>query len=81
VGAQVLGDRHDVVARHHQGLAGAGAVAAAFLEHGGKFIPGFGRRMLAAEFALAMTPPRGRNHRRDARVDAAAIDRDRGAEA
>src|SRR5262249_51516824 len=38
-------------------------------------------RMLAAELALAVAPARGRDDCRDALIDAAATDRDRGAEA
>jgi hypothetical protein len=59
MGAKVLRDRDDVVARHHQGLAGALAVALALFQHGGEFHPGLGARMLAPEFALAVPPARG----------------------
>ena len=77
----MLRDRHDVVARHHQRLAGALPVGAPFIQHGGEFRPGLRRRMLAAEFRLAVAPAGGRYDGGDAGVDAAAIDRDRGPEA
>src|SRR5580692_125946 len=44
-------DRHDVVARHHQRLAGAGAMFAAFLEHLGELRPTLRRRMLSGSTA------------------------------
>ena len=45
------------------------------------FFQASGARMLAAELALAVAPAARRDHRGDALVDAADIDRDRGAEA
>src|SRR5262249_18120716 len=57
------------------------AIAAAFFEHGGELRPRRLARMLAAELALAVAPARGRDHRCHALIDAAATDRDRGAEA
>src|SRR4030095_13274947 len=60
---------------------GARAIAAAFLQHGSELRPRRFARMLAAELALAVAPARCREHGRDARVDAAAMNRDRGAEA
>ena len=79
--AQMLGDRHDVVARHHQRLAGLLAVALALRQHVGELLPGRLARMLAAEFPLAVAPAARRDRRGDALVDAADIDRDGGAEA
>ena len=74
-------DRHDVVARHHQRFADAGAIVAALFEHFGELRPGFRRRMLAAEFAFAVAPAAIRDHGGDARVGAAGIDADRAAKA
>ena len=79
--AQMLGDRHDVVARHHQRLAGLLAVALALRQHVGELLPGCLARMLAAEFPLAVAPAARRDRRGHALVDAADIDRDGGAEA
>src|SRR5262245_14155730 len=79
--AQVRRDRNDVVARHHQRLAGPGAVLAAFLEHVGEARPFLRALVLAAELALAVAPTAVGDHRRDALVDAAGIDGDRTAEA
>ena len=79
--AQMLRDRHDVVARHHQRLAGLLAVALSFRQHVGEFFPGRLARMLAAELAFAVAPATRRDRRGDALVDAADIDRDGGAEA
>src|SRR5580700_8281683 len=54
---------------------------AALFEHLGELRPTFRRRMLAAEFALAMTPAAVRDHGGNARIGAAGIDADRAAEA
>src|SRR4051794_8869875 len=54
---------------------------AALLEHAGELFPLLRRRVLAAKLALAVAPAAVRDHRRDARIDAAGIDRDRAAEA
>src|SRR5579884_2626692 len=77
----MIGNRDDVVARHHQRLAGTIAVFAAFLEHLGELGPRLRGRMLAAKFALAMSPAAVGNDGGDARVGAAGIDADRTAEA
>ncbi len=74
-------DRHDIVAIDHQALAGAFAVAAAFLQHRGEFQPAFFGRVLAAEFAFAMAPAAGGDHAGEPVIDPAGIDRDRRAEA
>ena len=81
IAAQMRRDRHDVVARHHQRLAGAGAVLAAFFEHSGEARPRLRARVLAAELALAIAPAAIGDDRGDARIDTAGIDRDRAAEA
>src|SRR6266511_572602 len=46
-------------------------MAFAFFQHVGELEPRFGRRMLAAEFSLAVAPTAARNHRGDALVGAA----------
>ena len=79
--AQMLRDRHDVVARHHQRLAGLLAVPRPSASMSVNFFQASGARVLAAELALAVAPAAVGDHRRDALVDAAGIDRDRGAEA
>src|SRR5690606_24872565 len=78
--AQVLRDRHHVPARHPQRLAGAGFVFATSFEHVGELLPRLRPWMLAAELALTVAPAAGRDHRRDALVDAPGIDGDRGAD-
>ena len=79
--AQMLRDRHNVVARHHQRLAGLLAVTLAFRQHVGELLPGLGARMLAAELALAVAPAARRDRGGHALVHADCIDRDRRAEA
>jgi hypothetical protein len=79
--AQVRRDRHDVIARHHQRLAGPGAVLATLLEHTGEARPFLRALVLAAELALAVAPAAVGDDGGDALVDAAGIDRDRAAEA
>src|SRR5580698_4536220 len=56
-------------------------MVAALFEHLGKLRPTLRRRMLAAEFALAMAPAAVRDHGGDARIGAAGIDADRAAKA
>src|SRR4029077_10297008 len=65
---QFLGDRHDVIAWHHQRFPSALAVALPFLQHIGETRPRLRRRMLAAEFALAVSPTAAGNHGGDALV-------------
>src|SRR5262245_45408460 len=79
--AQVRRDRNDVVARHHQRLAGPGAMLSALLEHVGEARPFLRALVLAAELALAVAPAAVGNDRRHALVDPAGIDRDRATEA
>ncbi len=79
--AQVRRDRHDIVAWHHQRLAGLGAMLAPFLQHRGEACPLLRALVLATEFALAVTPAAIGNDRCHPLVDAAGIDRDRAAEA
>ena len=49
-------------------------MAFAFIEHFGKTLPRFRRRMLAAKFALAVAPAAARNHRGNALVGAWWLD-------
>src|SRR5215475_2879427 len=53
---QVRRDRHDLIARHHQRLAGVGAVRAALLQHLGEPRPLLRALVLAAKLALTVTP-------------------------
>src|SRR5438094_37208 len=79
--AQMRRDRHDLVARHHQRLAGAGAVFAAFIQHFGEARPRLRALVLAAELALAVAPAAVGDDRGDALVDTTGVDCDRPAEA
>ncbi len=79
--AQVRRDRHDVVARHHQRLAGPGAVLAALLQHVGEARPFLRALVLAAELALAVAPAAVGDHGGDALVDAAGVNGNGAAEA
>src|SRR5262249_22652020 len=62
-------------------LAVLAAVAAPSLQHFGDARPSPRALVLARELAHAIAPAAVRDHRRDALVDAAGIDRDRAAEA
>ena len=79
--AQVRRDRDDVVTRHHQRLAGLGAMLPACFQHAGEARPFFRALVLAAELALAVAPPAVGNDGGDAFIDAAGIDGDGAAEA
>src|SRR4029077_1594495 len=78
---QFLGDRHDVIAWHHQRFPSALAVALPFLQHIGETRPRLRRRMLAAEFALAVSPTAAGNHGGDALVRSTGEYGNRSAEA
>src|SRR5207237_7122587 len=81
IAAQMRRHRHDLVARHHQRLAGAGAVFAAFFQHFGEARPRLRALVLAAELALAVAPAAVGDDRGDALVDTTGVDCDRPAEA
>ena len=57
-----------------------GARVRSLLDHYDGAVGDLGRRVLTAKLALAIAPAARGHHRRDALVDAAGIDRDRGAE-
>src|SRR5438270_8814538 len=74
-------DRHDLVAWHHQRVAGTGAVLAAFFQHLGEARPRLWALVLPAKLALAVAPAAVGDDRGDALVDATGVDCDRPAEA
>src|SRR5262249_24289227 len=73
-------DRHDVIARHHDRLAGLLA-APPLLEHGAEPLPGLGRLVLLAELLLAGAPAPLRDAPGGPPVGARRGPRDRGAPA
>src|SRR5262249_18382980 len=81
VAAQVRRDRHDVVARDHQGLAGLGEMRAAPPPHPCKTRPLFPTFLLTPEPALPLPPPPLRDRRGAAPAPPAGIDGHRAAEA
>src|SRR5262249_57562872 len=78
---QVRRNRHDLIARHHQRLAGLGTMRTALLQHLGEARPFLRALVLTAKLALAITPATVRDDGRHALVDAAGVDRDRAAKA
>src|SRR5262245_22237855 len=78
--AQLRADRHDVVARHHQGLAALRHGAAA-LEHLGEALPGLRRLVLLAELLRPVAPAARGDAGRQALLHPGSVDRDRRAEA
>ena len=68
---QPLGNRHNIEARHYQRSSRALSIPAPLFEHARESPPGFRSRVLAAKFALAVSPAAGRNHSGNARIRAA----------
>ena len=80
VTAKMIGDRHDVVARHHEGLARTFPVLRSRCQHRGEFFPRLRPGVLGAKLGFPVAPTHGGDDRGRAPIDPGGIERDRRAE-